>query len=107
MQNLPKELTQGIRGCVSVGPGSLTNFRVNGKLVAKRVTWKEYCILDVLYGGLVCDSKLVARMHKGDAWSADKMINRGTVVNRIDETAVPNVEEVKRKSAKRGKIIHL
>lgn len=78
----------GTRACISMGAGSMTNFYVNGKLVLKKVSWKEHCIVDSYYGGLVCDRKLVHRFGLRDKWSAETMTNKGTVYNSVDASLI-------------------
>lgn len=103
----PDEITRAIVGCVSIGGGDMTNVSVNGVIVKEKVVWKTYCIMDPLYGGLVCDNELVVRITPKDTWSGEVMNNYGIVVNRVDAKQFKDVEEVKRKHAKRGKIINV
>lgn len=105
MNSLPTEVSRAIRGCVSIGPGDISNLCINGELVQERVVWKKYCILDPQYGGLICDDELVARITTEDRWSVDVMNNHGTTYNSIDSSLIDNVEEAKRKTAKRGKVL--
>lgn len=107
MNVLEPEVSAALRACISMGAGSMTNFYVNGKLVLKKVSWKEHCIVDSYYGGLVCDRKLVHRFGLRDKWGAETMTNKGTVYNSVDASLIEDVEEVKRKSAKKGKVINL
>ncbi len=100
------ELSKAIRACISIGSGSLKDFSVNGKIIHKLVTWKKHCIIDPLYGGLVCDLELKTRMSLNDTWSAREMKNKGVVFNSIDSSLIENLEEVKRKSKKRGEIVY-
>lgn len=106
MQKTNTEVANAIRGTIGIGPGYITNFALNGKIEHKKITWKRYCVVDVLYGGVICDNKMIIRIKKGDEWSIGDMTVKGTVINSVDATMIDNVEEVKRKTAKRKKVIN-
>jgi hypothetical protein len=105
-QNDP-EVTRAISSCISIGSGHLTDFCVNGNRLHERVEWKHYCVIDRNYGGLFCDGKLIQRVTTADTWSVAVMQNNGTVLNSVDATKIVNVESVKRRCAKKGKIINM
>ena len=103
-----ERICNAIRGCVSVGAGYVTEFSVNGTIVEDRVEWKQYAVIDPYYGGLICDNKLVVSIKLGDAWSAKEMTNYGTVLNSVDVSRIDtDVEELKRKTSKRRKVINI
>jgi len=100
---LDPETTNAITASVSIGEGFIVNFSMNGKLVKDKIRWKEFCILDAAYGGLICDNELIVKFSAKDTWFAESMTNYGIVFNSVDSTKMENVEEVKRKSSKRNK----
>lgn len=107
LEPLPKVLCDAIEGTISIGPGDLTNFCVNGKLIFERVEWKKYCVIDAQYGGLICDNERKAKFGQEDTWYASTMNNHGNVVNKLNADKIDgDVEEVKRQTAKKGKIIN-
>ena len=103
---LDSTLTKAITGCVAIGPGNFVNFYLNNKLIRDKIVWEQYCIADPYYGGIICDNKLEVRMEATDRWGADSMTTK-VVVNRIDPTNISNLPALKRKTAKKNKVIHL
>ena len=93
LKPMPANVTKAIRGCVSIGSGDISNLRVNGKLVKEIIEWKDYCILDPLYGGIICDGEIVVRFNTDDTWSVDVMHNHNIVVNSIDASLIENLEK--------------
>lgn len=107
MQTTDAEVSQAITGCIAIGPGSIINFSVNGKVLLKKVVWKNYCVLDAFYGGLICDNQLKAALKPGDTWSAEIM-NCATAINRVDPNLMTSdVEDVKKRVAKKGKVVNI
>lgn len=103
----PEEIAQAIRGSICIGPGYLRKLAVNGKIEFEKLVWLEYCVLDPLYGGCICDNTLYVRIGLSDKWTVEHM-ETTIVVNSVDQTLIKgNVDELKRKTAKKGKIINL
>lgn len=69
----PKKASGGGMLQRASGPGHLSDFRVNGKLVFAKVTWKTSMVLSK-EDGLVCDAKLRYAFSKGDSWSIGTMV---------------------------------
>lgn len=79
---LDPEIAKGITQCISIGPGNLTDFAVNGKIIKKKFEWKQYCVIDPNYGGFIADNKLIHSFKPSDSWSCKTMKNN-IVVNGI------------------------
>jgi hypothetical protein len=108
MQQNDKDITRAIRGCISIGKGSITKLCLNGKCLHEKISWDRYCILDCYYGGLVCDNKLIVRFTKDDTWSIERMDNHGVVLNSIDTSKIEgNVEEIKERTAKNNNVLNI
>lgn len=96
---LDSDVCQALVGCISIGPGHMTNLKVNGLLITGRVEWNDHCIIDHNYGGVYADGKLVVRLYPADVWSADEQYNN-RVYNRFDSAKIPDVEKVKKRMKK-------
>jgi hypothetical protein len=83
MAETPAHIAGAITGFTSTGSGSLTNFRVNNKLVKRKLTYKKSLRLERGLG-LFADGKLIKRIKKEDTWSIGTATCLGTTVNRID-----------------------
>ena len=99
---IDEEDCHSIVSCISIGPGSLFDIVVNGTPIADIVTWETHCILDVNYGGIWCDKKLIAPLKSGDTWSASKMINKGHLYYLLDSTRMKDAEQVKKRLREAG-----
>lgn len=92
--------SQAIVACISIGAGSMTNFKVNGLLISQLVEWNNHCVIDHNYGGVCADGKLIVRLYPSDTWSCDEQHTKGYVYNRIDSSKVPDVKNVKKRMKK-------
>lgn len=98
MQVLDPEIVKAISRTISIGPGHMTNFAVNGKLVQEELTWEQYCVVDSNYGGCIADNKVVHCMQTGDTWSCDNQTNT-IVLNCVDPSLLTeNVERLKKRN---------
>lgn len=107
MNQTPSEISQHISKTIGIGPGNLTEFKVNGKLKLKTLEWKQYIVIDCNYGGLICDNKLVYKIEPTDTWSVKEQTVNGVCLNGVDASKIKDVEEVKRKTAKKDKVINI
>ena len=107
MEQTDERVAASIRGCVSIGSGSLTNFYLDGKLVKEEVKWKKWCIIDELYGGLLCDGEMIVHVPLGHKWYAETMINKGIVINSCDASKIADIEDVERKATKKHKVVNI
>lgn len=105
-REMPSEVTRAITACISIGPGSMTNFSVNGEIVFKKIVWKKYCVVDAKYGGLIIDNVPKKRLYSTDVWSADTMEN-SIVINAIDSSLLDDPKKTKKDTEVPGKIINL
>jgi hypothetical protein len=106
MNQTPTVISNAIVRTIGIGPGNLTQFKINGELKFEKVEWKSYCIVDCNYGGLICDNKLICRFGPNDAWSIAIQNVNGTSINGVDASRIKDVEKVKSRTAKRNKIIN-
>jgi len=102
----PSEISQAIKACISIGPGRMTNFSVNGVIIFKTITWKKYCIIDATYGGLIADNIPKKQFYPTDVWSADVMENH-IVINSVDSSRLVDPKKTKKKTAVPGEIINV
>lgn len=79
----PAHISKAITGFTSFGRGHLTNFRVNGKLIKRKLTYKKHIRLERDLG-LFADGKLIHRIRKEDTWSIDTSTNLGVTMNHVD-----------------------
>ncbi len=63
----------------SLGSGYITNLRVNGKIVSKRIDFKKS--MKVFAAGIEVDGTIVHEWPKDARWSYDKQVVTGGVVN--------------------------
>ena len=75
-------ISRAIVGFDASGPGALTNFRVNNKIVKKKLSFKKRIRLERGIG-LTCDGKLIKAITKDDTWSIDTR-NAATCFNMVD-----------------------
>lgn len=107
MNQTPSEISNQIIRTIGIGAGNLVEFKVNGKLKLKTLEWKQYIIVDCNYGGLICDNKLVYKLGPEDTWTIKEQTVKGTCLNGIDASKIQNVEELKRKTAKKDVVINI
>lgn len=105
-REMPAELTRAITACISIGPGSMTNFSINGDIVFKKVAWKKYCVIDANYGGLVIDNVLGKQFCSTDRWSAATM-ECDVVIGAVDQILLADPKKTKKDTAVPGEIINL
>ncbi len=81
----PSHLSAAIVGFDAIGAGDIAGFKLNGKLIRKKVTYKKSIKLQVGLG-LFADGKCVRRIKKDDQWRIDVMNHKdGLVLNVIDQ----------------------
>lgn len=99
MQTLDPEICKAVTKTVLIGPGYMTDFAVNGKILMKKVVWKQYCVCDANYGGIIADNKIVQRLNNGDTWSCKHQEVKGTAINGVDVSLLTeDVEKLKKRT---------
>lgn len=68
-------------GCRVEGPGWLTNFYVNGRLVVARIEWKHSCVIERGVG-LMCDGVVIANVPLKTNWCVERMNVEGSLENQ-------------------------
>lgn len=105
-REMPSEVTRAITACISIGPGSMTNFSINGHIVFKKVAWKKYCVIDANYGGLIIDNVPKKRFYPTDQWGVDTMENH-IVINAVDSSLLADPKKTKKDTAVPEEIINI
>jgi hypothetical protein len=83
LSDTPAHISGAITGFTSIGSGCLMDFRVNNKLVKRKLTYKENVRLERGLG-LFADGKLITRIRKEDTWSIDTSVHHGMTLNQVD-----------------------
>lgn len=104
MQTLDHELSKAVSRCISIGPGNLTKFAVNGKVIKEKVAWKNYSVIDANYGGFIADNKLIHRLNASDSWSCETQTNE-IVINGIDVSRLTEDAESLKKRNKSEAVV--
>ena len=107
MQTTDSEISTNVACTIGIGSGNLTGFSINGKLVVAKLEWERYIVIDSNYGGLICDDKVIQKFTSDDTWSVEQETVNGTCLNCVVTAKIENVEELKRKTAKKDKVINI